>query len=266
MIYNEIFYENNQPSNKLLFVRQAGELINDVNYSISRKDSPTHTIGILKSGRLNLDFEDRHISLMSGQCVYFPHNIAYSITADKKNPAHFLWVNIRGKLMDAMSDAIFENKYALSEADLTGRMSELKELLMRRWDCFKEISAIIYEMLLDMYSSQISADLSKEKYSEYEIYISNSVQTGFSVEDMAKHFHCSTDTINRQFQKKHGITPYRYYQNLRMEIAESMLCRTELTIEDISERLHFFDRNHFSQCFKKATGHAPAWYKKNNMW
>ena len=131
-----------------------------------------------------------------------------------------------------------------------------------RHDCFKEITLIVCEILLDMRKNEISADLAKEKYSEYEIYISNSIQTGFSVEDMAKYFHCSTDTVNRHFQNRHGITPYRYYQNMRIEIAKSMLCRSEMTIDDISERLNFFDRNHFSQCFKKATGYAPARYKK----
>ena len=118
MIYNEIFYENNQTSNDILYVRQAGEMINDVNYSISRKDSPTHTIGILKSGRLNLEFDDRDVILKSGQCVYFPNNIRYSITADKEHPAHFLWINLRGSFINSMADGIFGNKYVLSEANL----------------------------------------------------------------------------------------------------------------------------------------------------
>lgn len=58
------------------------------------------------------------------------------------------------------------------------------------------------------------------------------------------------------------MTPYAYYQKMRIEIAKTMLHETPLSVDDIAERLHFNDRNHFSLCFKKATGSAPVSYKK----
>lgn len=262
MIFNEIFYKNRRKPNDLLFVRQAGELINDISYNISRTDSPTHTVGMLKIGRLIIKTDSEECILKPGQSVFFPRNTAYTITADKSAPPHFCWINIRGKLIDNISEAIFDGKFVLSEADTRDWMNDLKELMSAEQDCDTEISVLVFKMLLNILKYKITADLHKNKTSEFEFYISNSIQMGFSVSAMADYFNCSTDTINRSFKAEFGITPYQYYHNLRIEIAKSMLLNTKMTIEDISERLYFSDRNHFSLCFKKKTGYAPAMYRK----
>lgn len=261
MIFNEIFYENNQPFNDIFFVRQMGELCEDVNYNISKSSSPTHTIGILTAGKLNLKFEDEKIVLHQGQCVFFPRDISYTITADKLTPPHFIWINIRGKLIDEIARVLFCGKYVLSDADLRSCPPLLRTFLAERKNNMTDISSLIFKMLMGIYNSKISIAAETKNFSEYEFYISNSIQYGFSVISMADYFHCSADTINRQFKKIHGVTPYRYYQNMRAEISKTMLRQTELTIDDIAERLHFNDRNHFSRCFKKITGYAPAKYR-----
>lgn len=262
MIFKEIFYENLQLPNELLSVRQAGELLKDASYSISRDKSPTHTIGFLRTGKLNITSDDKKCVLQCGQSVFFPRDISYSIMSDQNDPPHFLWVNLRGKLIDELAQTLFCGTYTISEAILSRPIAQLRELLSDKNACWTEISSLVFKMLLEIYSAKSAATPVERQYSKYELYISNSIQSGFSVSAMAEYFHCSTDTINRLFQKKYGVTPYQYYQNMRIEIARTMLCQTELTLEDIAERLHFTDRNHFSLCFKKITGYAPVKYKK----
>ena len=55
---------------------------------------------------------------------------------------------------------------------------------------------------------------------------------------------------------------YHSFEFIRIEIAKSLLSGSDLTIEDISNRLNFTDRNYFSFYFKQKTGVSPGRYKK----
>lgn len=75
----------------------------------------------------------------------------------------------------------------------------------------------------------------------------------------------SVDTANRVFKSAYSMTPYHYYQNMRIEIAKTLLKNSpEMTIEDIAQRLNYTDRNYFSLHFKKETGYSPAYYRKHS--
>lgn len=264
MIFNEIFYENRQLPNNVLFVRQAGELLYDTDYGISRSGSQTHCIGFVKKGKLKLCFNNTDTVLVSGQSIFLPHNTEYSLAADRSAPPHFIWINLRGSLIDAVSDTLYGNDCAISDFDPTEVISRLRGLLRLDEDFKTQISELIFKITLEIFNRKISAQSAEDSRSDFELYMSNSIQNGFSVSEMARFFHCSTDTLNRQFRKEFGITPYAYYQRMRIEIAKAMLLETELCIDDIAERLHFNDRNHFSLYFKKAIGAAPVKYKNMN--
>lgn len=263
MIFNEVFFENRQAPNGLLYVRQAGELLNDPDYSISRVGSATNTVGVVKSGKLRILFGENCFEVFSGQSVFLPRDAAYSLISDRDEPPRFLWVNLRGKLIDAVSSAVLDGKITVSNVDLSMSLEVLKRLIESDRDCFDEMSVTVFKMILELSRHKKTSEPTAKSGSEYELYISNSVQSGFSVKAMAEYFHCSTDTLNRIFLKKYGETPYKYYQKLRIEIAETMLRNTELTVDDIAERLKFTDRNHFTLCFKRITGMSPVKYRKS---
>lgn len=263
MIFKEIFYENNQPQNIMLSVRQAGELLCDPDYLISRSNSPTHTAGYLKSCRLFLEYNGNKYSVCEGQSIFLPAYFSYSIYSDRLSPPHFLWINLRGQLIDTVSQALFSDSFALSSYDFSSDMPLIKKFISEESEAFHEISSVIFKIISGIYSSKLNPEKEKGDLSDFESYISNSIQSGFSVSEMAKHFHCSEDTLSRHFKEQYSVTLYKYYQNVRIQIAKSMLEKTEFTIEDIAQRLHFSNRNHFSLSFKKATGMSPAEYKKN---
>ncbi len=262
MIFKEIFYENNQPANELLFVRQAGEVLRDSSYNISRSQSPTHVIGMLESGILHIETESGEYLLRPGQSIYLPCHLSYTISSDRKEPASFLWINIRGTLMNQMIKALSPLPFLIADTDISPFISSLWDLLKNTTDCMTEIAPLILKMLLCINANIITVENVPKEPSLYETYISNHLQTTFSVKQMAQDFHCSTDTINRTFYKEYGQTPYQYYQTMRINIAKSLLTETALTIEDIATRLHFSDRNYFTLYFKKSTGETPVQYRK----
>lgn len=263
MIFQELFYENNQPANPLLYIRQAGEVLKDRLYSISRCESPTHVLGFLKSGCLQIALPEKQLLLQPGQSVFLPRDLAYTLTADVTDPPNFVWFNVRGKLIDSIAATVANGSPLFSSAAGGQDFLKLKALLVEAQNRTSEIGGLILKILLQLKETETAPVVQQAQPSKYEAYISNCLQGTFSVHKMAQHFHCSTDTVNRIFLKEYGTTPYRYYQNMRIGIAGSLLRETTLTVEDIAERLHFSDRNYFSLYFKRATGQTPVQFRKN---
>ena len=66
------------------------------------------------------------------------------------------------------------------------------------------------------------------------------------------------------FRNEYGITPYRYFEKKKIEVAKLYLCNTSFTIDEVAQHLSYADRNYFSNCFKKHTGYAPAEYRRKH--
>lgn len=265
MIFRELFYENNQPANDLLLVRQAGEVLEDANYTISRSGSQTHVIGTVLKGLLRLEWNRTAFTVKPGQSIYLPRGVDYLLQADPHTPPHFYWVNLRGRLMNSIAEELFGQSCTVADFNLLPGLQQLRGLLQSPENNQAAIAPLILQMLLQLTENTVTPTRLRENFSEYELYISNHIQSQFSVAKMAAHFHCSTDTLNRLFLKEFKTTPYRYYQKMRLNIACSLLLKTSMTVEDIATRLHFYDRNYFSLYFKKQIGKTPVQYKKLNQ-
>lgn len=267
MIFNETFYNNNQPANNILYIRQAGKLNCDKNYTISREKSPTNVIGYIKHGRLFLKIAEKDFVLSAGNSFLLLNNFKYTIYSDPKDPPEMFWCNVRGVLFDQITVAMSFNQYILSNAELDNFFTSIIHLIARYDDCRFAIFKQVFSTLCDIKQNEIICsgivpELNKDLSNEIETYISNHIQSNFSVKEMSDEFKISVDTANRVFKAKYSLTPYQYYQKLRIDIAKNLLENSDMTIEDISHRLNYTDRNYFSLMFKKTTGYPPVSYRK----
>ncbi len=263
MLYNEIFYPINQPQNDLLTIRQAGRLNEDKSYCIERNNSKTNVIAFVEKGCLHIDSGDKEFSACAGQGVFLPEGIRYTIYADENDPPIMYWMNIRGKVFRAVISA-FQMDRAVFECEFYDIFWKIIKLAQDEEEHFDMISECIFSLVLRIRSGKVSGEVKKHTKREdnYEAYICNHIQGDFSVKQMARDLHMSTDAINRVFLREYGVTPYRYYQEIRIDFAKKLLTNTDLTIDDITQRLNFTDRNYFSSYFKKMTGMSPAAYRK----
>ena len=55
-----------------------------------------------------------------------------------------------------------------------------------------------------------------------------------------------------------------YIKKSRIEHASYLLVTTRMSIDDISEQLHFGNRNFFSKVFKDETGSSPAQFRESH--
>ena len=83
-----------------------------------------------------------------------------------------------------------------------------------------------------------------------------------SLEAIADGFHLSKQHVIRVFKEAYGTTPHEYILHRRISIAKALLRQTELTVEEISDRLGFCDPAYFTLFFRKKTSLTPLKYRR----
>ena len=65
------------------------------------------------------------------------------------------------------------------------------------------------------------------------------------------HFH-------RLFKSAVGVSPSRYYINLRMNVARQLLRETKKSVVDVALDVDYANPSHFAKLFRRETGHSPV--------
>lgn len=71
--------------------------------------------------------------------------------------------------------------------------------------------------------------------------------------------------LSRKFQKEMGIKLLDYIRQVRLDYAKIMLSTTNLSVQEISEKLQFGTRSYFTRRFKEYIGLSPAEFRQRAM-
>ena len=74
------------------------------------------------------------------------------------------------------------------------------------------------------------------------------IEGKLSLETICAEFSYSKNHIITLFRNEYGITPYRYFEKKKIEVAKLYLCNTSFTIDEVAQHLSYADRNYFSNC------------------
>ena len=86
-----------------------------------------------------------------------------------------------------------------------------------------------------------------------------------AMEDIAASLNISYSLFRREFKKRCGISPGQYRLEQRLTKAKELLNNTNMSIAEISSKLHFECIGQFSTFFKKKTGISPLEYRKQGI-
>ena len=104
-----------------------------------------------------------------------------------------------------------------------------------------------------------SKDVRMEEAIEYML---EHLNRGVSNERLAKKAGMSLSTFLREFRKRYNITPAKYLNLLRVDVAASLLHHGDDSIEEIAEETGFYDRYHLTKVFKRHRSVSPAAFRK----
>ncbi len=93
-------------------------------------------------------------------------------------------------------------------------------------------------------------------------YLDDHIEGSFiGIDKMAKMFHMSNSTLNRNFIKAFNTTPFEYFKKAQIEHAKKLLIETELSVSEIAYRLGFESPANFIRSFKKIAMITPGAFK-----
>ncbi len=83
----------------------------------------------------------------------------------------------------------------------------------------------------------------------------------WNLPELARQVHLSAPHLCRCFVRDLGISPLRYLERYRLELAAELLLSSDLTISQISSRVGLADPNYLARRFRAAHGFTPSRYR-----
>jgi AraC-like DNA-binding protein len=82
------------------------------------------------------------------------------------------------------------------------------------------------------------------------------------LDGLALQFHKTPDHLNRYFKKQTGLTLKTYINRYKLNLVETRLRYSDLTISEIANEMSFTDESHLNKVFKAAYGKTAKSYRK----
>lgn len=102
---------------------------------------------------------------------------------------------------------------------------------------------------------------SNNKLDKIKEWICANISEVLTVEEVARAFQFNPDYLTRLFKRYESCTTLQYINNLKIEIAQTLLIRTNLPIKQIAAHSFFGDEKNFMRRFKAKTGLTPTEYR-----
>lgn len=153
----------------------------------------------------------------------------------KKLGLHYVIVDLG--MIEILEDITKEQRILLKKRLMKSGLELMDD---KRSILIERIKSVIIEMI------HYSDELPKENYSNY---ISEKLGRDYTY-------------LANTFSEVKGITIQQFIINHKIEKVKELLLYNELTLSEISYKLHYSSTAHLSNQFKKTTGHSPSFFKK----
>lgn len=98
-----------------------------------------------------------------------------------------------------------------------------------------------------------------EQLREAIVLMERNLEETLNIDEIAVYSRLSQRQLERMFRKHTGVTPVRYYINLRLNRARSLLTQTEMSVMEIAGASGFRNVEQFSRAYKALFKLAPSY-------
>lgn len=222
------------------------------------------------SGKGKLSFRGKKYCLEKGQIIVLPADEPHAYSSDEKEPLGISWVEFYGgdskriiKHIVDVQGVILEGKIF---AEVCAALGTLQQKLMN--DEKQEVSLELYRMLLILmknknriFMGELSQDI-EANFQRAEAYIDAHLKEKITNRQMADICGLSVSYFIKQFKRVYRMSPQEYIMQRRIRKSRDLLMQTELSMDEIREKLGFCNSSHFIRRFKEKEGITPLQYRE----
>lgn len=118
----------------------------------------------------------------------------------------------------------------------------------------------VYELLQQMDQQQVS--IAKPNLTNQLIrYMQEHYAEPLTLETLAHTFNYSIPYLSRQFRRDTGTSIIDFFIGIKMEKAQSLLQKTDLSLQEIAASVGYADASYFIRMFKRHTGTTPTQFR-----
>jgi AraC-like DNA-binding protein len=177
------------------------------------------------------------------------------------------WVGFRGPLAgELVAQGFFGPERPVLQPglrdDLMRDYSELIDIARDERPGYQyELGAIVYRLLSRLASQVERAEQhsrAEELATRARAWMEARVEASLEVEELAAELGLSYENFRRIFLRYTGLAPYKYFLQLKMARAKTLLEIDGLSVREVALRLDFENQYYFSRAFKAHTGQSPS--------
>lgn len=95
-------------------------------------------------------------------------------------------------------------------------------------------------------------------------YIRLHIEEELSIKELAVLYGYTDYYFSRKFKNETGMSLNDYLKQEKIRHAQMLLKTTSLSVQEISEKLHFCSRTYFTDTFRSVTGMSPLAYREKH--
>ena len=225
-------------------------------YTDMRSGSPLHYIAYMLRGRARIAGTGTQITSEAGELFYIPRGLPYRSYWQDEEDVAFLSLGFpylpsaekKSYPLQVLSQSS-QTLALLSKVPLGGRTDA---------DGIAALYALIAHLLPQMQEGDICRSHRVMHLTENLLWENPKLSTA----EIARELGICESALYAAFQKEGEETPHGMKTRILFEKAKDLLVTTELSIEEISERLGFCSCTYFRKRFKAHFGHSPREMRK----
>jgi AraC-like DNA-binding protein len=127
--------------------------------------------------------------------------------------------------------------------------------------CQQVLGSLIVHLLahISTLTQQHGTDSASERLVQRaKFLLADNVATHLDIGWLSRSLGLGYSRFRQIFKKCTGLSPYRYFLDLKISRAKELLQQGQFTVKEIAYMLSFDDPYYFSHLFKKKTGHPPS--------
>ena len=267
----DFFYSYDPKTQHMPFMLEViGTSYCDGAYLMKRSGSNLNVIEYIISGTGTVESSYGTFHPSAGDSYLLRAGEAYTYYSDADNPWVKIWFNCYGTITDPVLDS-----YGLTRTmffpglDTSEYIKKIHAIGFSTSLTMNEIMnqcCVVFLELCQFIHNSTTAPVNQVQVPEHVLrlreYLDYHLNEPFTMEKCSKITYLSVSQTIRTFRAAYGMAPYEYLNNRRIETAKLLLHNSALSIQEISERIGFQDKDYFSKYFKKKCGVTPGRYRK----
>ncbi len=221
-----------------------------VSYTLPRKKNILHFI---EEGSRFYDFDGKHLEMTEGDIIFIPDKMTYFSSSKEDTKG----IGICFDLVDEKGEVIEIARGVYSEWNCdTVKISEIVHKLYSAYSSTTEIFTAKLHLLRLIHLLARGFTYSSKDYNMIKpalTYIEEHFTENTPISIYAEKCHISESYLRKKFSEVLGMSPIEYRNELRFTEAKN-LYRNGHSVQEISEKLGFYDVSYFSRIYKKTVG------------